>query len=169
MDSYSKNWETKRLVEGSNLVHEVGYPLVSECILDSGYSRILEQLVIIGSCTSPSCSRMTDKLFSQKIDGFRVFMIYVDDVPLAGAVFIDEWVTSEYWASFYHEDARQYHLGIAMMDAWYLDSYQKWIRYCDLDHMRDSGQLSSYAGYTEFKSSIADHDVYFHDMWIRIF
>lgn len=114
-------------------------------------------------------ARMTDKLFSQKKDGYRVFMIYVDDVPLAGAVFIDEWVTSEYWASFYHEDARQYHLGIAMMDAWYLDSFRKWIRYCDLDHMRDSGQLSSYAGYTEFKSSIADHDIYFHDMWIRIF
>ncbi len=114
-------------------------------------------------------AKMTKKLFDGVIGGFRVFIIYVDDVPLAGAVFIDEGVTSEYWASFYHEDARQYHLGIAMMDAWYLDSYKLWIQYCDLDHMRDNGQSSGYAGYTEFKSSIADYDVYFHDMWIKIF
>ena len=88
---------------------------------------------------------------------------------MAGALFIDEGVTSEYWASFYHHDSRPFHLGIAIMDRWFLDSYKKSIQYCDLDHMQDEGQLASYAGYTEFKSSIADYDVYFHDMWIKIF
>ena len=114
-------------------------------------------------------ARMTAKLFQDAESDYRVYIVYVDDRPLAGAVFIDEWTTSEYWASFYHEDSRPYHLGIAIMDQWFLDSYKKWIQYCDLDHMRDRGQSFWYAGYTKFKESIADYDVYFHDMWIRIF
>ena len=55
------------------------------------------------------------------------------------------------------------------MDRWFLDSYKKSIQYCDLDHMQDDGQSSGFAGYTKFKSSVADFDVYFHDMWIKIF
>ncbi len=114
-------------------------------------------------------ARMTAKLFQSTQSDYRVYIVYVDDRPLAGAVFIDEWTTSEYWASFYHEDSRPYHLGIAIMDQWFLDSYKNWIQYCDLDHMRDRGQSLWYAWYTKFKESIADYDVYFHDMWIRIF
>ncbi|MBX9809242.1 GNAT family N-acetyltransferase [Candidatus Gracilibacteria bacterium] len=112
---------------------------------------------------------MTKKLFANTESPYRIYIAYVDGIPLAGALFIDEGVTSEYWASFYHSDSRPYHLGIAIMDRWFLDSYKKSIQYCDLDHMQDDGQSSGYAGYTEFKSSIADYDVYFHDMWIKIF
>lgn len=102
-------------------------------------------------------------------EDIRIYIAYIDDRPLAGAIFIDESVTSEYFTSFYAQESHPYHLGIALMDRWMLDSYTNWIQYCDLDHMRDSGQSRSYAGYTQFKSSIADHDVYFHDMWIKIF
>ncbi len=113
--------------------------------------------------------RMTRKLFPEDASDYRIFIAYQGDRPLAGAVFIDEWVTSEYWASFYHRDGYPYHLGIAIMDRWFLDSYKKWIKYCDLDHMRDSWQSLGYRGYTKFKESIADYDVYFHDMWVKIF
>ncbi len=114
-------------------------------------------------------ARMTDKLFSGSESTYRIYIAYVDDIPLAGAVFIDEGVTSEYWASFYTRESHPYHLGIAIMDRWFLDSYAKWVKYCDLDHMRDKYQSLGYTGYTKFKESIADHDVYFHDMWIKIF
>jgi Acetyltransferase (GNAT) domain len=113
--------------------------------------------------------RKTRKLFEKSESDYRIYVIFVDDRPLAGAIFIDEWVTSEYWVSWYHREGYPYHLGIAMMDQWFLDSYEKWIKYCDLDHMRDSWQSYSYAGYTKFKESIADYDVYFHDMWVKIF
>lgn len=103
------------------------------------------------------------------IDDIRIYIAYVDGRPLAWAIFIDESITSEYFTSFYHVDSHPYHLGIALMDRWFLDSYELWIQYCDLDHMQDSGQSGSYAGYTQFKSSIADYDVYFHDMWIKFF
>lgn len=112
---------------------------------------------------------MCEKIFSQSMDTIRIYIAYIDDVPLAGWVFIDEWVTSEYFTSFYAQESHPYHLGIALMDRWFLDSYEKWIKYCDLDHMRDSWQSLGYAWYTRFKSSIADHDVYFHDMWVKIF
>ncbi len=113
--------------------------------------------------------RMTRKLLEDRESGYRIYIASVGGRVLAGAIFIDEGVTSEYWVSFYHTDSHPYHLGIALMDRWMLDSYEKWIKYCDLDHMRDSGQSRSYAGYTQFKSGLADHDIYFHDMWIRIF
>jgi hypothetical protein len=110
-----------------------------------------------------------EKKFHQSIENLRIYLIYVDGKALAGWIFIDEGVTSEYFTSFYSRDGYPYHLGIAMMDVWFLDSYEKWVKYCDLDHMRDSWQSLGYAWYTKFKESIADHDVYFHDMWVKIF
>jgi hypothetical protein len=52
-------------------------------------------------------------------------VIEVEGRPLAGALFIDMGTTSEYYVSFYHRDGYPYHLGIAMMDVWLLDSYEK--------------------------------------------
>lgn len=112
---------------------------------------------------------MTKKLFFETKTSYQIFIIYVDKKALAGAIFINEWVTSEYWASFYHEKSKPYHLWIAVMDAWFSESYKKWIKYCDLDHMQDTNQSSWFAWYTKFKTSIADYDVYFHDMWVKIF
>lgn len=114
-------------------------------------------------------ARMTKKLFIESASSYRIYIAYVDNIPMAGALFIDEGVTSEYWASFYYPESHPYHLGIALMDQWFLDSYKNWIQYCDLDHMQDNGQSSGFAWYTQFKSSIADFDVYFHDMWIKFF
>ncbi len=113
--------------------------------------------------------RMTRKLLENQESSYRIYTASVEGRVLAGAIFIDEGVTSEYWVSFYHPDSHPYHLGIALMDRWMLDSYEKSIKYCDLDHMRDSWQSALYAGYTQFKSGVADHDTYFHDMWIKIF
>ncbi len=110
-----------------------------------------------------------EKTFVQSKGDFRIYIASIDGIPLAGAVFIDEGVTSEYFTSFYAKESHPYHLGIAIMDQWFLDSYEKWIQYCDLDHMRDRFQSRRYSGYTKFKESIADHDVYFHDIWVKIF
>ncbi len=68
---------------------------------------------------------MTERLFAKTQSSYRIYIVYVNNSPLAGAIFIDEGVTSEYWASFYHEESKPYHLGIAIMDRWFLDSYKK--------------------------------------------
>lgn len=113
--------------------------------------------------------RLTKKLFERTKTDYRMYVIEVEGRILAGALFIDMGTTSEYWVSFYHRDGYPYHLGIAMMDRWFLDSYKKWVKYCDLDHMRDSWQSLGYSWYTKFKESIADFEVYFHDMWVKFF
>lgn len=113
--------------------------------------------------------RVTKKLFTNTKTSYSIFIAFVNKKPLAWAVFINEWVTSEYRCSFYHEDSKPYHLWVAIMDAWFADSFKNWIKYCDLDHMRDEFQFKSYSWYTKFKESIADFDVYFHDTWIKIF
>lgn len=100
---------------------------------------------------------------------FSIFLASINNKILAWWVFIQEWVTSEYFTSFYTQESKPYHLWVAIMDAWFEDSYKSWIKYCDLDHMRDSWQSSWYAWYTKFKESIAEFDVYFHDMWVKIF
>lgn len=69
--------------------------------------------------------RLTKKLFENTKTDYRIYIIKVDGRPLAGAIFIDMGTTSEYWASCYHRDGYAYHLGIAMMDIWLLDSYEK--------------------------------------------
>ncbi len=107
--------------------------------------------------------------FALGMDHLRIYIASIDWVPLAWAVFIDEGVTTEYFTSFYHHDSKAYHLGIALMDRWFHDSYELWMKYCDLDHMEDGWQSRSTRGYTKFKSSLADYDVFFHDLWIKIF
>lgn len=69
--------------------------------------------------------RLTKKLFEKTKTDYRIYIIEVDGRALAGALFIDMGTTSEYWVSFYHRDGYPYHLGIAMMDIWFLDSQKK--------------------------------------------
>jgi Acetyltransferase (GNAT) domain len=99
----------------------------------------------------------------------RIYLGYLGEELVAGMICIDEGVTSEYYVSFYEPASRPYHFGIALMDRWYHDSRILGMRYCDLDHMRDIGQSLGYRGYTVFKSGIADHDAYCHDLYIRFF
>ena len=67
---------------------------------------------------------MTRKLLKDRESGYRIYTASVGGRVLAGAIFIDEGVTSEYWVSFYHRDSHPYHLGIALLDRWFLDSYE---------------------------------------------
>lgn len=83
------------------------------------------------------------KSFAISLDDMRIYIAYVDDIPLAGAIFIDEGVTTEYFTSFYHHDSKIYHLGIALMDRWFHDSYEKGMKYCDFDHMYDGRHTRS--------------------------
>ena len=55
----------------------------------------------------------------------RIYVAYIDNKLLAAAIFIDEGVTSEYFTSFYAKESHTYHLGIALMDRWFYDSYKK--------------------------------------------
>ncbi len=68
--------------------------------------------------------RITNKLFKEVGSGYRIYIARVDGRVLAGALFIDEGVTSEYWVSFYHRDSHPFHIGIALIDRWFLDSYE---------------------------------------------
>jgi len=73
----------------------------------------------------------------------RIYLGYVVDLLVAGAIFIDEDVTSEYYMSFYNPESRPYQFGIAMMDRWYSDSLKLGMKYCDVDHMWERGYPSS--------------------------
>ena len=99
----------------------------------------------------------------------RIYFGYIWDTLVAWALFIDMGTTSEYFISFYPLESRAYQFGIGFLDRWMSDSYALGIKYCDLDHMWEHGYPSSQKWYTEFKSGIAEYDVYFHDVWVKVF
>ena len=105
----------------------------------------------------------------ETMENIRIYLWYIGEKPVAWALFLDMGTTSEYFMSFYPPESRQYQFGIGFMDTWMADSQKLWIQYCDLDHMWDFGSPRKQKWYTEFKSNIAEHDVYFHDMWVKIF
>lgn len=106
---------------------------------------------------------------TEGIGNKRIYLWYVWEDIVAWALFIDMGTTSEYYMSFYSIESRPYQFGIGFMDRWMADSYSAWIKYCDLDHMWEPGYPKSQKWYTEFKSGIADYDVYFHDVWVKVF
>lgn len=102
-------------------------------------------------------------------DKLRVVLASIDDVPLAGAVFLDEAPTSVYFVAFQNQAAKPHHLGLALIDWWFADSLAKWYKYLDFDHMWSPGDPDSYKGYTQFKSEIADYEIEFDEVYWRIF
>ena len=106
---------------------------------------------------------------TQKMKNKRIYFGYIWDRIVAWALFIDMWTTSEYFMSFYPPESREHQFGIGIIDKWMADSSTLWFKYCDFDHMWDSGSPRKQKWYTEFKSSIAEYDVYFHDVWIKVF
>ena len=88
---------------------------------------------------------------------------------LAGAIFLDDNPTSTYLIAFQDDRAKSHHLWLALLDRWFWESEKLWYKYLDLDHMRDTLDPLSYTGYTKFKSEIADYDVFFRDLWMKIF
>jgi hypothetical protein len=82
-------------------------------------------------------------------------------VVLAWAIFLDD--------AFQDERAKSHHLGLALLDRWFTESQKLGYRYLDLDHMRDSLDPLSYTGYTKFKSEIADYELSFRALWMKIF
>lgn len=99
----------------------------------------------------------------------RIYLGYIWENLVAGALFIDMGTTSEYFMSFYPRESRAYQFGIWILDRWMSDSSGLGIKYCDLDHMWEPGYPRGQRWYTEFKSGIAQYDVYFHDVWVKVF
>lgn len=99
----------------------------------------------------------------------RIFLASIRGEVLAGAVFLDDFPTSTYLIAFQDAKARKSHLGLALVDAWFQDSLSKGFEFLDFDHMKDPLDSASYAGYTEFKSGIADYDMSFDSVWLKWF
>lgn len=103
--------------------------------------------------------------FEHTPEAFRTYLAYVDDQPMAGAVFLDDIPTSTYLIAFQDARAKEYHLGLAIIDAWFQESTERGFRFLDFDHMRDVGNPKSYQGYTDFKSRLAEYELYFSEVW----
>ena len=99
----------------------------------------------------------------------RIYTASIHWEILAGAVFLDDAPTSTYLIAFQDDRAKPHHLWLAILDRWFSLSQKLGYKYLDLDHMRDSLDPLGYAGYTRFKSEIADYDIFFRKLWMKIF
>lgn len=112
-----------------------------------------------------SRQRFISEIWWEKV---RVYLAYVDSKPLAWAIFLDDFPTSTYLVAFQDNLWKKYHLWLAIIDKWFEESEKSWFKYLDLDHMKWFLDSSSYAWYTKFKSSIADYELNFPNMWVWI-
>lgn len=55
----------------------------------------------------------------------RCFLVSMNGEIVAGAVFLDDFLTSTYLIAFQDKKAKPYHLGLAILDYWHEDSYAK--------------------------------------------
>ncbi len=99
----------------------------------------------------------------------RIYTASIDGDILAGAIFLDDAPTSTYLIAFQDDRAKSHHLWLALLDRWFSESENLGYRYLDLDHMGDDFDPRSYEGYTKFKSEIADYELSFRKVWMKIF
>lgn len=102
-------------------------------------------------------------------ENIRIYTASIDGEILAGAIFLDDMPTSTYLIAFQHDRAKSHHLGLALIDRWFRESVLLGYRYLDFDHMQDTLDPSSYSGYTRFKSELADYELRFPNLWMRLF
>lgn len=102
-------------------------------------------------------------------ENIRIYTASIDGEIFAGAIFLDDMPTSTYLIAFQHDRAKSHHLGLALIDRWFHESVSLGYRYLDFDHMQDSLDPSSYSGYTRFKSELADYELRFPTLWMRLF
>lgn len=98
----------------------------------------------------------------------RIYLAYLEWECLAGAIFLDDFPTSTYLIAFQDPRGKSHHLGLALIDRWFSESQKLCFQFLDLDHMRDTLDPLSYAGYTEFKSGIADYELKFREVWMKV-
>ena len=102
-------------------------------------------------------------------ENIRIYSASIDGKILAGAIFLDDFPTSTYLIAFQDDPGKSHHLGLALIDRWFSESQKLGYQYLDLDHMRDTLDPTSYIGYTRFKSEIADYEILFRELWMKIF
>nr|MDD3720213.1 hypothetical protein [Candidatus Gracilibacteria bacterium] len=101
-------------------------------------------------------------------NNIRIYLAYIESIPLAGAIFLDDSPTSTYLVAFQNDKGKKHNLGLALIDKWFEESEKLGFKYLDLDHMRGFLDPNSYKGYTKFKSSIADYELSFPNVWLGI-
>lgn len=105
-------------------------------------------------------------LYEKNPESFRIYLAYIDWIPCAWAIFIDDFPTSTYLIAFQNIEWKKYHLWLAIIDKWFSESLLLWFKYLDFDHMKSFLDPQSYNWYTKFKSSFADFEINFKTMWI---
>ncbi|MDD2745243.1 MAG: GNAT family N-acetyltransferase [Candidatus Gracilibacteria bacterium] len=148
---------------------------VAEGIIEINMNASLEDFITAHRATRNSTKIGPLFITRQKFlcqhhpDSVRIFLASVEGKPLAGAAFLDDGVTSTYLIAFQHPLGKRYHLGLAIIDRWFADSLGQGFKYLDFDHMRDALDPSSYSGYTDFKSGVADYELKFPTVFVKWF
>lgn len=100
-------------------------------------------------------------------DNIRIFLAFVGNRPLAGAIFLDDQSTSTYLVAFQDPAGKPYHLWLAIVDRWCEQSFEKGFKYLDFDHMQNTCDSDSYAGYTRFKAHLTEFELQFREVWAK--
>lgn len=92
------------------------------------------------------------------------------DKPIAWLSVIDyNWNSSAHLVSFLTNSWKKLQAWTWLIDFWFKNSLQNWIKYINFDHLRDKYMSFNQQWYTDFKENFMDYKVVFKESYFKIY
>lgn len=104
-------------------------------------------------------------------DKVRQWLVYNTDwKAVAGLACIDYLKNhSVHFVAFTDKESYPIQWGTALIDTWFQESLEKWIKYITFDQLRNPHWPKDQKGYTEFKENFIEHRLSFPKAYFKIF
>lgn len=97
----------------------------------------------------------------------RSYLVYKGSKAIAWLAVHDFDHMSVHLVAFTSKEAKPLQAGTGLIDKWYSDSLEKWLKYIHFDHLRDPHMTKDQQGYTDFKKNFLDYLVKFPNAYFR--
>lgn len=114
--------------------------------------------------------RYFKKITAANPKSIRQWLVYIDDEPVAGLA-VHDYIKnhSVHLIAFTGKKAYPTQGGTALIDEWFRDSLEKWMKYLTFDQLRQKGWPSEQKGYTEFKENFIQYRLSFPKAYFKMF
>ena len=98
------------------------------------------------------------------------YLVYLENEAIAWlAVYDFDENSSVHLVAFHTQKAKDLQAGTGLMNKWFYDSFKKWLKYVNMDHLRDSSMATDQQWYTRFKMNFIENIIEFRQSYIKFF
>lgn len=100
----------------------------------------------------------------------RQWLAYHDGKPVAGLACLDYLDNhSVHFVAFTSREAYPLQAGTGLIDTWFRDSLERWVKYLTFDQLRNPHGPRDQKGYTEFKDNFVEYRLSFPKAYFKMF